>query len=193
MEKEILRDEAPMYLWAGRALMEAQNMETHLQNLIVVQKLINAEYDGLSCIEDLFAKYDRKTLRRLLEIARKYVKFNPTFEDKLSKALEVRNWLVHKSFGEMIEKFGGEEAKVRAPQELRSATQIMNDITVEIIEITIALATTIGVTPEMMNEELEKINAEFSVSWPSNLGLQQTVLSRHAPRKGKSRAWKNRS
>jgi hypothetical protein len=168
MEEKIREDEAPMYLEAGRALMEAQNLEMFLSSLIAIQQSRFPKSTNVPRLSDLYAEHDRKTLGRLLKDVKKHVNLDSDFEKDLQQALNYRNLLVHRYFREATERYGYSEAKRLAPLELRKITMFLNEMTKSVISITFGYATKLGLTPEILNDELKKAGADFTVDWPSN-------------------------
>jgi len=165
MKKTLNEDEILMYAWAGRALMEAQSMETNLSNLIVVQQMLRGKIDDIPNLKEVFVKHDRQTLGALLINIRKYVKFDAEFETKLGEALKQRNFLVHNYFLHLTTKYNHVEGKTIAPVELHQITQILSGVTIKLLELTIAFASAIGLTPEILNEELRKKDTDFYLDW----------------------------
>ncbi len=168
MEATLREDEIPMYAWAGRALVEAQNMETFLKHLIAVQRVLRGELGGTPALQEVYAKHDRQTMGKLLKEVRGYVQFDSRFEEKLVEALRQRNLLVHHYFRQLATKYNCEEAKTIAPAELKRIANVLSDITDKLMNLTITFAAAVGVTPDTINEELRKQGAGFAIDWTSD-------------------------
>ncbi len=157
-----------MYEWAGRALMEAQNLEHYLANLYFAQQSRQGKSGAVE--PDFFFKPENKTLGRLLKNIRKDVNLKPDFASKLEQAIKQRNLLVHRYFYGLQERRGFDY--VVAELELRNITDLLRDATTDVFELTVAYASAIGLTPEMVNRKLDAAGADFKVGWPPNVEPQ---------------------
>lgn len=157
-----------MYEWAGRALMEAQNLEFYLATLYFTQQSRQGKSGAVE--QDFFFRPENKTLGRLLRKIQKEVNLKPDFAHKLEHAIGQRNLLVHRYFYDLQGRRGFDA--VVAEQELRTIADLLRDATTDVFELTVAYASAIGLTPEMVNRKLDAAGADFKVGWPPNVEHQ---------------------
>ncbi len=111
-----------VYERIGLALYIIQSIERQLAILLAsecepsTKKLTTSQYDDL--LKSLFSK----TLGKLVLRFRTSVELPPDFDERIQKALETRNWLVHHYFWERVNEFQTPEGRSSMIQELDQIT-----------------------------------------------------------------------
>lgn len=148
-----------VFAFFGLASYAAQVLEAELVNLIVATHLVEDIPDNADDIEALFSKHFTLTLGRLLRIASTRASLPAESEALISKALEARNRLAHRFFGDHSENFMSAAGRRDMLLELREMTILFRLADAASEQISGRLFESLGVAWNVVRRELSIMKA----------------------------------
>ena len=106
----------------------------------------------------LYENVGSKTFGTILREARAVVALPKDIDNKLTKALEFRNYLAHRFFLENAEPFISESGKANMIEELRSILAFINDVDDQFNPIWIGAWKALGFSQEWFDKQFKRIN-----------------------------------
>lgn len=149
-----LKSFKPILIQAGAALKDSQTIEHSISYIITL--IINLSKGGISDadFDRLMEDNSKKTLGRLINEIKKYVSFSELNEEALKKALEARNYLIHKFFNENAQLLLSSKGREEALKILKEKRLLMNEGYKIIDEIAIALMKISGIEIEELERKV---------------------------------------
>lgn len=156
-----------IFAYFGLAMYWAQCIEHGIANVAVA----TGQRDGVITTEDEFAVDHATMLRRTMGQARKeLLERRPDlteFEDKLSRAVTLRNFLAHAYFRERSAAFMTADGKEAMVKELERAAEFMEEVNDDFVALSVDMVRATGGTEERLAEIYETLqNADFGEPLP---------------------------
>lgn len=149
-----------VYAFFGLCSYFAQILEQGLINLVVSLQISNLTQLTQSDIDNLFSKTGKRTLGQLIKDVNQQIKISDDLEYKLSTAVNNRNYIVHKFFTTHDIDFLSESGRSKMIVELKDITSMFQQVDYELEFITHSLYRKLGLTEEMIKNELEIMKKE---------------------------------
>jgi hypothetical protein len=161
---ELAREEIEQESWLGRQVYAyfgltiywAQCIEHGIANVAVA----TGQRDGLVSTQDEFATDHAAMLRRTMGQARtELLRRRPDltgFEDKLRRAVTLRNFLAHNYFRERTTAFTTIEGKEAMVHELERAAECMEQVNDAFVGLSLDMIQAMGATEERLAEIYDK-------------------------------------
>jgi hypothetical protein len=146
-----------VFAFFGLASYAAQVLEAELVNLIVATHLIERIPDTADDVEQLFSQHFALTLGRLLRVTSSRLNLPPDCEVLIRQALDARNRLVHRFYGEHSENLLSAVGRLEMMCELREMTVLFRRADAASMQISSQLFASVGVTPETTALELSSM------------------------------------
>lgn len=105
--------------------------------------------------DEFFSQESKKTLGQILKTIRGRIEVSSTLDSRLSKALELRNWLAHEYFLKRDLQILSWEEREKMISELQDAADLLKEIDKELTGISIRWLETGGITKEQIDREFE--------------------------------------
>lgn len=163
-------DEEIMYVYAnfGLAVYAAQCLEHELVNdflyleLIPNQKALRIQKSDWERVFDAFtSEHFKKTLGMLIKHLAELTNVDAELQEKLTKVLETRNWLVHHYFKERAVKFISSSGRKEMIIELQGITNEIHDLDGLLVDTFRPVKAKYGMTDEVIEKYYqEMINQE---------------------------------
>ena len=141
-----------VYAQFGLAVYYAQVFEQGLVNMITLFILAKTPGVTRELFEELFTVHAKKTLGRLINIAKKHVSFPEDNTKIFEEALGKRNYLIHHYFFERIDKFTTSEGREEMLSELEEIRKCLSEADDLIDPITDQICKKLGFTHEMLEK-----------------------------------------
>jgi hypothetical protein len=153
-------DPKEVFAFFGLCSYCLQVLEQGLINLAVALRI-----RGLTRLTDrdfvvLFEEMGRKTLGQLIGDVRRQIDVSSDLEDTLRGALHDRNYIAHQFFAIHDIDFASDRGRTAMINELRQITKRIQAIDRQLESVTHPLFERLGLTAEMVQKELVKMNAE---------------------------------
>jgi hypothetical protein len=148
-----------VYAQAGLALYLAQCLEMSLANFLFIFHRATNTSVTLKDLLEVEESNSRKTLGALLKRAKEFCNFDQDAIERLDEALAFRNKLAHhffKDHGEGFLSFSGREKMLDTLAEMQRSFQIADTL---MEAVNRAMSKAVGVTDEILQQELDKIYA----------------------------------
>lgn len=146
-----------VYAHFGRAMYAAQCVE---RQMVILAPALLGMHPRSQRRADLEALWDRmfaQTMgRTLTEFERRGV-LPPGFEDRLKRAIALRNWLAHSYFWERAAEFPSMSGRNRMRAELAEAAEMLQALDDELVKIGDEWRCGVGVPDEQVAEELRQL------------------------------------
>jgi hypothetical protein len=165
MKRTLAREKIDQESWLGRqvfayfglAMYWAQCIEHGIANLAVA----TGQRDGVITTQDEFAVDHAAMLRKTMGHARdELLKRRPDlteFEDKLRRAVKLRNFLAHGYFRERTVAFMTTEGKRAMVRELERAAEFMESVNDDFVGLSLDMIEAMGATEECLSEIYEEL------------------------------------
>lgn len=153
-------DAKEVYAFFGLGAFYAQVLEQGLINLATILHTRGLTRVTREAIEKAFDRFGFFTLGSLIEDVRKKIEVPLTFESDLKLALKNRNYLTHRFFSFHDIDFTCHSGRKIMIEELREITKCFQLVDDAVEAINLPLWKKIGVTREMIEAELEKMDNE---------------------------------
>lgn len=146
-----------VYTQFGLVMYQVQCFERTLAILLVtayapdLQEITRPQY------EELLGKYFQRTLGTLINQLREFITISRQLETTLSRALQKRNWLVHRYFWERAITFMREDGRESMIKELREIGQFFEDMDLKLTTIVEEWGRKQGITEETTLRSLQKL------------------------------------
>ncbi|MCH7700769.1 MAG: hypothetical protein IID37_03685 [Planctomycetes bacterium] len=140
-----------VYAFFGLAAYTAQVVEAALLNLLVGLELARQPTISRQQFEQAFDQADKKTLGQLLRKIGSQVPLGADVESVLGEALDARNYLCHRFFGDHAEDFLSAVGRREMIAELRELTEKIHRAD-RFYEVTVTLFERIGVSVGMVEK-----------------------------------------
>ena len=140
----------------GAALYYAQCLEHQLG--LMLASMCNRKFLEVPP-EDRDAFYDReltKTLGQMAKALKNAIGIPPMLEDRLKKAVEIRNWLAHRYFCERAREILSLREREHMISELQEQADFLQALDIEVTEIMEKWMERLGVSKEDIYEEMRE-------------------------------------
>ena len=144
----------------GVAMYYAQCLEHQLG--LMLASMCNRQFLEVPP-EDRDALYDRelsKTLGQMVRTLKNTISISPTLEDRLKKAVDIRNWLAHRYFCERAREILSLREQEYMISELQEQADFLQALDREFTEIMEKWMERLGVSKEDICEEMRKFLRE---------------------------------
>ena len=111
-------------------------------------------------VDNFYNSFDRRTLGQLLRVARTKITFEQSVDDRLSHALDRRNFLAHQYFWENAQKMLTDAGRMEMMLALRDDIALFKLADDDLTEISNPLRERIGVTDEILQQEYDRMMTE---------------------------------
>ena len=138
----------------GLAMYHAQCLERQLG--LMLASMFNRQFLEAPP-EDRDAFYDRelsKTLGQMVRALKNTISIPPTLEDRLKKAVDIRNWLAHRYFREREREILSLREREHMISELQEQADFLQALDREFTEIMEKWMERLGVSKEDIHEEM---------------------------------------
>jgi hypothetical protein len=146
-----------VYAQAGLSLYWAQCLEKTLENFLVLHAQVSGECITLTQLDTFEERVEAQTLGRLLSDTRKHVLFKNGAEEFLTRALERRNFLVHRFFKERAEDFVSGAGRDRMIAELIEVRECFRNADLAGSVICKGLQKVLGISDELIEKEFKRM------------------------------------
>jgi hypothetical protein len=158
MEEEDCKD---IYAQVGLAVYWVQCLETTLTNILLFNGRIRGTAPTEQDLDDLEASLQKqKTLGGLIKQVQTEAKLPETAEALINEALRKRNFLIHHFFRERAYEWVTAAGRARMRAELQETQAILRTADQTATLLCMALAKLLGITPEWINAEAERMKQE---------------------------------
>ena len=144
----------------GVAMYYAQCLEHQLGSMLA--SMCNRQFLEVPP-EDRDAFYDRelsKTLGQMVRTLKNTISIPPSLEDRLKKAVDIRNWLAHRYFCERAREILSLREREHMISELQEQADFLQVLDREFTKIMEKWMERLGVSKEDINEEMRKFLRE---------------------------------
>lgn len=140
----------------GLAIYHAQCVEKQIGILLATS--FNRKFMSVSPgdKEYFFSDAFQKTMGHLLKTIKEKVKIEPTLYRRLTKALNLRNWLTHNYFWERAGSLLTWDGREKMITELTKASDELNALDNDLTTITVKWLKANGISESQVEEELKK-------------------------------------
>ena len=148
----------------GLAMYQAQRLERQLAIILATKygpgpfKVGRTEFDSI--LENLFSK----SFGQLVSTITKLSALSQDEGEQLRKALENRNWLAHRYFWERAADFLTESGRDSMINELHETAEQFDRLDELFTGKTVEWANSVGISQEMLNQQLERLLKDRGVS-----------------------------
>ncbi len=146
-----------VYAQFGLVMYQVQCFERTLAILLVTAYAPDLQEITRSQYEELLGKYFQRTLGTLINQLREFITISRQLETSLSRALQKRNWLVHRYFWERAITFMKEDGREQMIKELREIGQFFEDMDLKLTTIVEEWGRKQGITEETTLRSLQKL------------------------------------
>jgi hypothetical protein len=137
----------------GSTAQHAQLFEQALARFLTVYNRIASATLSLQDFENYEGKLQRKTMGGLLREMQKYVTLSdPVVIERLDRALEHRNWLMHTFFLERGDGLKSEAGRMELLRELAAMEQLLDNARITVNAMRIAMCRTLSVADPFAND-----------------------------------------
>jgi hypothetical protein len=147
-----------VYAYFGLTIYWAQCIEHGIANVAVA----TGQADGLISTQEEFATDHAAMLRRTMGQARtELLRRRPDlteFEDKLRRAVTLRNFLAHGYFRERTAAFMSTEGKEAMVHELERAAEFMEQVNEAFVGLSLDMIQAMGATEERLDQIYDKLH-----------------------------------
>jgi len=140
------------FAFFGRAAYYAQVLEQELLIFAVMLHLSGRSRFTRNQVENLFSTFEKRTFGQLFREAARLASIPASLDQKLSIALEKRNYLAHHFFAIHSEDFLSDRGRAKMIEELRHLTDLFAEADAALTEIRKLLSSKLGVTPEVAEQ-----------------------------------------
>jgi hypothetical protein len=148
----------------GKALCWAQMLEQEILNSILLHAVARKAVLSRSEAETLLSRKGKQPLRAKLDEIFQRVRIEPDMRPLFFEAVEKRNYFVHQFFWDRYARWAVPNTRDPVIAEAREMEALFHDAYVWARGITELYAAQIGVTPEMISEELQRLIGHDSAS-----------------------------
>jgi hypothetical protein len=153
-------DAKEVFAFFGLCSYYAQILEQGLVNLAVGLRIRSLTYLTTRDIDELFHEARRKTLGKLISDVRPHINVSTELENALAVALHDRNYITHQFFVVHDIDFASNRGRMKMLSELREVTRRLQAVDRELESVTHALWERLGLTAQIVQKELAKMEAE---------------------------------
>lgn len=153
-----------VYANFGLAIYSAQCLEQAIIQCLVMMEHFPKAVPEYSNKENWEAQYDEfynqessRTMGQLIGRFQKIGIPSTEIDEKLRSSLKMRNWLAHSYFSERAMAFMNEQGRQSMIKELKEARDHFHEIDNELMQITLEIAESYGMTEEFFNEVMEQM------------------------------------
>ena len=150
-------DEKEVYAFFGLAAYTAQVLERGVIIFTVVLRIGSIQHVTIELVDELYARFEEKTLGQLLYYARNANVINSDLMEQLNKALHLRNKLIHGFYFSHAEDFLSFQGRKIMIDDLRFMTHVFEDTDKILETLSESLWEKYGITKEYLDREYEKI------------------------------------
>jgi hypothetical protein len=143
-----------VYAQFGRAAYYAQCLEATLTNILVATGSLEGKSKTEEDVSALEAEL-QKPLGTLIGKVRAKHQLPPQTEEMIRKALQDRNFLIHRFFRERSWGFVTTEGRQKLIAELREIESNLHAADKLAVQLCAALGALLGITPQMLDEEFQ--------------------------------------
>lgn len=147
-------DPKEVYAFYGLAGYAAQVLEQGLVTWVVALRMAGEQRLTTIMVERLFDEFEERTFGQLLRIVRERVQVSSDFEGLLEKALQRRNFLVHKFFSTHSADFLSDAGRRVMIKELRDAVALFEQADKAAESIYFPLLSRLGVSEAIMEQQM---------------------------------------
>lgn len=156
-------DERETFTFVGFASFVAQGLEAELLNLVVGLRATGSGITDGESIERDFAIHEKKTLGALFRSVREHIALSEADEGLIASAVEARNRLMHRFFGEHTENFLSAAGRRDMIVELQEMSRAMMKADAVCSELTDQLWALLGVSAAMRQLAVEDMMTKATI------------------------------
>jgi len=149
-----------VFSYYGLCMYNAQILEQELINLTVGLVAIDATVLSKGDFDKFFNEAGSKTIGQLIFDLKKRIKFSMEIKESLIKAKDDRNFVAHDFFKSHDINFGANLGREKMIKELIFYTSEFINVTSQVEVITDKVFRKLGITEEIVQREIEKMEAE---------------------------------
>ena len=153
-----------VYARFGLAIYQAQCLERQLAIILATKYGPGPANATREELDDVLERLFSKSLGRLVSDVTKLSALSCDEERQLREALVKRNWLAHGYFWDRAAEFLTESGRAAMIEELREIAEQFERLDDLFTKRTVDWANSVGVSQEMLNEQLERLLKDQGVS-----------------------------
>jgi hypothetical protein len=157
-------DAKEVYAFFGLCAYFAQVLERGLINLAVILNARGITSVTRRAVEDAFDRAEHRTLGQLIADVRRKVDVPPDLESALNRALDDRNFLMHRFFAVHDTDFASTAGRRAMIAELAELTRGFQQTDGGVESMTLPLWAKIGITKEVLEREFQRMFADAEAS-----------------------------
>ena len=144
----------------GAAMDQVQSVEGLLANMFLSSKLPDRHKMTRSELDDMSEKQRKKMMGKLLKDVEKACGLPPATIERLKKALDTRNMLVHRYFNERLIENMSRNGRHKMARELMGIEKEMSEVNAMLISILDSVSEKYGFTKEVKKKGFERLIAK---------------------------------